>query len=165
MSSNMSTPFGFGFGARFMLDRVQQFQAEGTPVYIRMTDIDQTASEADFADIGFSIGASGVSGTYTDYQIIPQPFIEIMPSKRWGIPETQQQVDGILFTVSHNWVLSQMAKFGFQNNLSVFRDPRVMGLVWNNELHTVEWVKEDHAGGQIINWSIMTNAAYLKTTG
>jgi hypothetical protein len=143
-----------------------QFQTEGTPVFIRMQAVDESVS--DWADIGFQVTASGSfsgSAGYTDYQIIPQPIVAIEPSKRWGIPETQLQIDGIVFTISHNWVLSQMALFEFSNILSVFRDRRVMGIFWNNELHSIESITEDYAGGQVINWIVKTSAASLKVTG
>lgn len=103
MSSNSSTPFGFAFGARFLLDRTMQFTSEGLPVFLRMQTTDEQNS--DFADIGFVVSVSGsLSGAagYTDYQVIPQPIVELKPTRRMGVPETQLQVGDVKFTISHN---------------------------------------------------------------
>jgi hypothetical protein len=165
--SGMSAPLGFGFGARYMTDQTMKFTGEGTVVAVRMQTTDYEFS--DVADIGFSVSVSGtaLSGQagYTDYPIIPQPIVVETPSRRGGNPETQLQLNRTTMQVSHTWVLSQMDLFSFQNPMSVFRDPRVIGVVYAGELTSVESIWPEHAGGQVISWNITVVGGEINVTG
>ena len=156
--SNMSAPFGFGFSARYMMDQTMKFYGEGLPVFLRMQLVDESLS--DFADIGLQVSVSGsVSGGYQDYQIVPQPIVEMVPTRRGDVPEVQMQIDDIKFTISHSWVLSQQATLGLSSPMQVFRDRRVVGLVFDNEVCSIESIIDQQAGGQIIYWEVTTSRA------
>jgi len=165
--SGTSAPFGFAFGARYMEDQSMLFYGQGTPVFLRMQTTDYEFS--DVADIGFSVSVSGTSlsgqAGYTDYPIIPQPIVVETPSRRSGTEETQLQLNKTVFQVSHTWVLQQMGVFGFQNPLSVFRDPRVVGFVYGGEILSIEAIWPEHAGGQVISWNISTANPEVNVTG
>jgi hypothetical protein len=167
--SNMSAPFGFGFSARFMTDQTMKFTGEGTPVFLRMANVDETIEISDVADIGFAVAATGsLSGTvgYTDYQIIPQPIVVETPSRRGlDAQESQLQMNKTIFQVSQTWVLQQASLFNFQNLLSVFRDTRVIGFVYAGEILSIESVWPEHAGGQIISWNVKTANPEVNVTG
>lgn len=165
--SGMSAPFGFGFGARYMMDQTFKFYGEGLPLSLRMQT--QDAEFNDVADIGFSVSVSGTSlsgqAGYTDYPIIPQPIVLETPSRRAGLPETQLQLNKTIFQISQTWVLQQAALFGFQNLLSVFKDPRVIGLINGNEVLSIETAWPEYAGGQIISWNVTGVNPITKVTG
>jgi hypothetical protein len=166
----MSAPFGFGFSARFMQDQTMLFTGEGTPVFLRMQNVHETLEISDIADIGFAFSVSGtsLSGTagYTDYPIIPQPIVVETPSRRGqDAQESQLQLNRTTFQVSQTWVLSQAALFNFQNLLSVFRDPRVIGFVYAGEILSIESIWPEHAGGQIISWNVKTANPEVNVTG
>ena len=163
-----SSNFGFGFGARYMMDQTMKFTGEGTSVFIRMQNVDEENS--DFADIGFVVTVSGTSlsgsAGYTDYEIIPQPIIVETPSHRGkDAQESQLQMNRTTFQVSQTWVLSQMQQFGFNNPLSVFRDTRVIGFVYAGEILSIESVWPEHAGRQIISWNVKTANPEVNVTG
>ena len=150
-----------------MQDAAMEFNSQGLiPVSLRMQTTDESTS--DFADIGFQVTVSGsLSGAagYTDYPIQPQPLVTVLPSKRIGIEETQLRESQIEFIISHTWVISQMQRFGFQNPVSVFRDPRVIGLVYANDILSIESLTDEHASGQILSWTVKASKATLNTTG
>jgi len=164
--SNMSAPFGFGYGARYMMDQTMKFTGEGLPVFLRMQPVDESVN--DVADIGFIVTVSGSltgSAGYTDHQIIPQPIMEVGNSNRIGVEETQMQFGPTNFTISQTWVLQMMDQFGYIDPLQVFRDRRVIGLVVNNEIYSIENISDRHAGGQIVYWDLVTKKADLLPTG
>lgn len=168
--SGMSAPFGFGFAARYMTDQTMKFTGEGTPVFLRMSNIDETIEISEAADIGFVVSVSGtsLSGTsgYTDYQIIPQPIVTETPSKRgMDAQETQLQLNKTIFQVSHTWVLQQMQLFNFKNPISVFRDLRVIGFVYASDILSIESIWPEHAGGQVISWNVQTANPEVNVTG
>lgn len=156
MGSNVSSSFGFGFGARYMLDQTMKFYGQGLPVFLRMQPVDETFS--DVADIGFTVtvtGAASVSGGYTDYQIIPQPIVNVLGSKRVGVPETQLQFGPIRFQISQTWVLSMVQQFGYLDPQQVFRARTVVGIFFAGLVHSIENISDRHAGGQIIGWDVI----------
>ena len=159
-----SANFGFGFAARYMMDATMKFTGEGTSVSLRVANIDESLS--DFADIGLTVTVSGAlsgSAGYIDYPISPMPIVAMVPTRRSQVPEVQLQIDDVKFTISHTWVLSQMTVMGVPNAMMVFRDRRVMGIVYQGELHSIESIIDQNAGGQIIYWEVTTAKVELNT--
>ena len=160
-------PFGLGFGARFLLDAHQNWAAEGLPVYLRIRNADD--SQQEFADIGFDVTVTSsnlISGAgTTDLIILPQPTVQEVNLNDIGIMGGKLMFGAKRFFISHTWVLNQMQEMGYTNPLDVFLDPsRVVGIYYDNQLHTIEQLTHDDLGGSVLYWKVVCNAAQLNYT-
>lgn len=162
-----STPFGLGFGARFIMDAHQSWTGEGLPVYLRTQNADD--SSQGYADLGFQVTVTGnsVSGAgTTDTQIFPQPTVEQLNLHEIGIMGTQLQFGATRFIISHTWVSNWMSSKGYQNPYSVFRDPTiVVGIYYDGQLYRIEEITHTDLGGVILYWNIVCNAPQSNVTG
>jgi hypothetical protein len=164
----MSSPVGLGFGARFLLDAHQRFMQEGLPVYLRIQNSDDSAQA--YADVGFEVAVTGSLATgagTTDIKISPPPSVQALDLHEIGIMGWQQlQFGATRFLISHTWVLEQMDAQHYTNPYSVFRDPkRVIGIVYNEQLYTIESITPEEMGGTTLYWNIVCNAPQLNVTG
>lgn len=158
----MSTPSGFGFGVRYLLDQQQAWQGSGLPVYLRIDNSDD--SEEAFADVGFEIVVTSpylLSGAGTqDLQILPQPEVTPLSLMDIGIMGGKLMFGARKFIISHTWVIGQMELMRYTNPLDVFRDPaRVVGLWHDNQMWSIEQINHIDVGGVIIKWVLMCNSA------
>ena len=158
----MSTPFGLGFGARFMLDGHQNWTGEGLPVYLRTQNADDSAQL--YADTGFEVtvtSANLLSGAgTTDSLVLPPPLVEPLSLMDIGIMGGKLMFGARKFTISHTWVMKWMRQFSYTNPLDVFRDPTlVLGIYHDNQLWTIEQINHIDLGGAILYWELMCNAS------
>ena len=157
----MSSPFGLGFGARFIFDAHQNWTGEGLPVYLRVQNADDEAQ--DFADTGFEVTVTSpnlLSGAgTTDYLVLPPPLVEPLSLVDIGIMSGKLMFGARKFTISHTWVMQWMTANGYDNPLDVFLDPdRVIGLAHDNQLWAIKQVNHIDLGGAIIYWELMCDS-------
>jgi len=158
----MSSPFGLGFGARFIFDAHQNWTGEGLPVYLRTQNANDEAQ--DFADTGFEVTVTSpnlLSGAgTTDHLVLPPPLVEPLSLVDIGIMGGKLMFGARKFTLSHTWVMAWMTANGYDNPLAVFEDPaKVVGLWHDNQLWAIKQVNHIDLGGAIIYWELMCDSA------
>ena len=167
----MSSPFGLGFGARFIFDAHQNWTGEGLPVYLRTQNADDSAQ--DYADTGFEVTVTSPAllagaGT-TDTLVQPPPLVEPLSLMDIGIMGGKLQFGARKFTVSHTWVMQWMIANGYSNPLDVFLDPsKVIGFYHDNQLWQIRQCNHIDLGGATLYWEIMCDASqsnYSQGTG
>lgn len=144
------------------MDAHQNWTGEGLPVYLRVQNSDDSAQ--DYVDTGFEVTVTTpylLTGAGTqDLLVIPPPLVEPLSLMDIGIMGGKLMFGARKFTISHTWVMQQMAQMGYQNPLMVFNDPsRVIGLYHDNQVWTIEQVNHIDLGGTILYWEILCNAA------
>ena len=172
----MSSPVFGNLGIRRLMDQNMRFMRGGLQAWLRVKNFEDNPA---FADMGFQYvpPATGVQvpvGT-TDILIDPPPSVRLVSMHTVAMAQqagSSLRAGARNVTVSHTWVLAQMAAQWFlamcsANNLNandptlVFRGPIVLGIVSDNLLLELVDITHEDAFGQPMTWFIVCNAHEL----
>lgn len=156
----------WGFGARFLYDSHLRYFRPGFPCYLRLQNY--VTPESGYAELGFQFTPSGAlqpeQTGFTDILIKP-------PVEAWsgGSPKSSGQGGDIglnqarlmfyerQFYVSHTFVKARMNAQGFTDGYQVWRDPSIIGLIYDNRLHKINSVGYEQVAAETIAWVLDTS--------
>lgn len=144
-----------------MLDVFQNYMQDALPCYLirKATNAENT----DYASLGFQISVTGGQGGYTTQQILPMPEVEDVSTHDIGMSGGRLQFGARKFTISDTFVRNQMAALGLTDPYLVFRDPLVLGILYNGRLFAIEILVHDDFGGEALVWTVTGNALETAT--
>ena len=140
---------------REILDGNLNFTTPGLNVYLRTKNTVEDSQE--FVEYGFQVSASGSGSGFTDTLIEPPPSVEPVSMHNIGLNQARLQFGAHKFDISHNWVSEIMDHLGYDDGFQVFRDPTVVGIVYNSRLFSLESILPESVNDEIIRWIIVGN--------
>jgi hypothetical protein len=151
------------WGIRSLADTFLNYFQPGLPVYLRKQN--QVAQSGDASALGFMPAVSGAPTGIYDVQILPWPDVKEVSLHNIGIMGGRLQFGARIFLVSHTFVLTQMQlpENDFTDPLQVWRDPKVLGLYYDQKLFSMESITHEDVGGQISMWNLVCNANEFPT--
>lgn len=167
----------FGAGQRLLFDAHQRFTRGGLKAFLRVKNFDEEnpgdGTSTDYMEVGMPFAPTGAaaedSGTL-DYLISPPPGVEDMSFHNIGIMGGRYNIGTKIFTVSHTFVLDQLALLasaGITDPLSVWRDrdgKKVVGILYEDRIYAIDAITHKDEGGETINWQLVCKAPEGITT-
>ena len=157
----MPSGLQFGYGMRRLVDAHQRFMRLSGPVYLRMRNFDDP-QEQPWAQYGFAISPSGSDVGTTDILIEPQPSWRTVSMHNIGMSQGKLRFGAKEFLISHTFVRAQMSVQGLSDATLVWRGARVVGLVENGLLCSIEQYIPDMLAGDVVTWIITANVGELR---
>lgn len=165
----MGIPFGTGIQRLF--DAQQRFTRAALPVFLRVRNFED---EGDYMEVGVPYAPSGTGEFYsgfTDVKIDPPPSVQDVSLHNIGLLAGRLNFGSRVFIVSNTFVRNQMTEYGIQDPYDVFRNRlddegkqyKVVGVLYNARLFSIESLTHKEVGGQTINWKIIGNALEVQS--
>jgi hypothetical protein len=150
-----------GYGMERLINTHQNYFRAAFPVYLRLRNFDSVQTQ-DWAALGFSVAPSGrVTGT-TDILIAPPPDVMMVSVHNIGQSNGKLRFGARVFLVSQSFVRCQVTEQGLENQNSVWNGPRVVGLVSEGLLFSIENIAHEELGGSSVSWLLTCNASEVR---
>lgn len=147
----------FGAGTRFLLDQQQRFTRAGLPVFLRIKNFDDAGEE--YVKLGFQYSPTGGQQTgFDDVPITPPPEVREVSLHNIGLNQTRLRFGAKYFVISHSFVLIQMNKMQVTDPYKVWDNPRLVGLLYQNQLFEIVSPTHEDVAGEIVSWTLLCNA-------
>ena len=152
----------FGYGFRRLFDANQRYMRPAGPVYLRMRNFADPQMQP-WAQYGFAISPSGSSsvGT-TDTLIDPPPSWKTVSMHNIGMSNGKLRFGAKEFLISHTFVKQQMSLQNVSDATLIWRGPKVVGLVENGLVCSIEQYVPDMLAGDVISWIITANVGEIR---
>lgn len=160
-----SSPTGIACGLRFTQDQQMRYAAYGPPIWIVIRNYtDAQEVNADAEELGFTVtvAASGAPSGTQALLIDPPPVVKnlsmfnLAQAAQVGLQVLSNgKVGGKKLTISHTWVLQQMALRNITDPRIVFEDDTTVGLLVGDVLMSITSVNSNDAFGEPLNWTII----------
>jgi hypothetical protein len=157
---------GFGinsgsYGIRRIFDSYENLVRGSFPTYLRIRDFPPIDND-EWAQLGFSIAPSGTNpdeGT-TDILIQPQPAVVSVSVHNIGQSMGKLRFGARIFAISHTFVLQQYNALGLDGTQDkIWRDEKIVGLVQDHRLFSIEDIQSEQAFGHTVSWVLTCNSA------
>ena len=155
----MALNIGFGYGLQRLLDAHYNYARTGHAVWLRIRNFPDIQNQR-YAQLGFSI-ASSAGGT-TDIPILPQPSVTMISLHNIGASMGKLRFGAREFGISASFTDAQVAAGTFTSQDLVWADPKVVGLVCDKQLFSIENINHEEIAGRTISWQLVCNAAENK---
>jgi hypothetical protein len=161
----------WGFGVRYLYDAHLRYFRPGLPCALRIQNF--LTPEAGYAELGFEFSPTGVmQPEQTGFTDIPiKPPVEVWSAGAkgggggdQGLNQVRFMVYRRTFYVSHTFVIKRMNRENFSDAYQVWRDPSVIGLYYDNRLHSINAIDNEQIAGQTLAWVLDTTYQELATT-
>jgi hypothetical protein len=147
---------------RNILDSNLKFTTPGLNVYLRTKNSVEDSQQ--YVEYGLQLSASGGTSGFTDTLITPPPSVTPVSLHNIGLNQAKLMFGARQFDISHTWVLAQMAALGYSDSFQVFRDPSVIGLVYDTRLYSMDSIYAEAVNNEIIRWIVMGNKIETELT-
>lgn len=158
---------GFGinasYGIRRLIDSYENLVRGSHPTYLRIRDF-PPIDDNEWAQLGFTIAPTGDNnpndeGT-TDILIRPQPAVLPVSVHNIGQSMGKLRFGARIFTISQTFVIQQYNALGLAGTQDmIWRDEKIVGLVNEQRLFSIEDIQSEQAFGQTVTWVLTCNAA------
>ena len=142
-----------------ILDQNLKFTTPGLNVYLRTKKTVEDSQE--FVEYGFQIAASGSDGGFIDTLIDPPPSVQPLSLHNIGLNSAKLMFGAHSFDISQTFVQAIMDANGYTDGYQVFRDPSVIGIIYNNRMFSLESIYPESVNNEIIRWIVLGNAHEL----
>lgn len=166
----MGVPFAQGI--QMVLDGQQQFLRGGFDCYLRVNNF---SPSGDFIEVGVPYTPSGdlaLETGFVDIIILPPPATKPMSNHDIGVSGGKLMFGARIFWVSNTFVQQLLDTYPkIKGGYNVFRNwdspdgtPQtdgsayVMGLIYNNQLYSIEDIGRVNVAGVTVNWKLTCNA-------
>jgi len=142
-----------------MLDFQFNMAKSGLPAWLRVRNFPDVQNE-EAIQLGFDLqptGGKGGVGT-TDMRIMPQPIIENVSMHNIGQSLGKLLFGARKFTVSQTFVCNAMAQLHLQQWRDVWEHPKIVGIVTEGVLFSIESVGHTDIQGCPVTWELLCNA-------
>lgn len=146
-------------GLVMLLDAQSRFIREGEQAFLRLQNF---PNEGDFQEVGVPYAPSGTNAAqtgFTDILIDPPPETTDTPDKDLGLPGGKLMFGARKFLVSYTFIRNMRDQYpALTDDPKVWRQwdgkTPVIGIVYSNELFSIESVTSRELGGQIISYTL-----------
>ena len=153
----------FAQGLIGLLDGQQRYVRSEEMCFLRLQNF---KNDGDFQEVGVPYAPTGVEKAktgFTDILIDPPPETIDTPNKDIGLSGGKLMFGARDFIVSVTFVLDIMEKYpDIDDPIDVFRkfdgNTPVIGLIYSNQLWSIESIVSRELGGQIISFKLSCNA-------
>ena len=153
----------FAQGLLGLLDGQMRYLREGEQCFLRLQNFQD---QGDFQEVGVPYAPTGIELAktgYTDILIDPPPETTDTPDRDIGTPGARLMFGKRSFLISATFVLDMMDKYpDIQDSIDVFRkwdgNTPVIGIVYSNQLWSIEDILSRELGGQVISWTLNCTA-------
>lgn len=153
----------FGAGIRFLEDQQMQWARAGLRAYLRVKNFNDAGQE--YVELGFQFSPSGNQITgFDDIEILPPPEVREVSLHNIGLNNTRLHFGARYFIVSHSFVLKRMEELVYTDPYQVWRDPLLVGIIYNSRLFSIESVTHEEVAGETISWALICNAQETEAT-
>jgi hypothetical protein len=149
----------FATGLEMLLDGQMRYIREGEQTFLRLQNFQ---SQGDFQEVGVPYAPTGTASAqtgFTDILIDPPPESIDMPDKDIGLAGARLMFGQRKFFISNTFVQNMKDKYpGIPDDSMVWRNwdgnTPVIGIVYSNQLFSIEDVLSREFGGQVISWTL-----------
>lgn len=151
----------FALGMQRLIGAQQSFTRSGLPTYLRLKNFVDTQNQQ-WSELGFAITpVAGTTGT-VDILISPPPTFQMISVHNIGMSEGKLRFGARMFTVSGEFVSKQLVAQGLSNPEDIWKGQKVLGLVTENLLFSIEDIKHVDISGVPVLWRLTANANELR---
>lgn len=161
----------FAAGIQMLLDGQRQYLRGGLDCFIRVNNF---APSGDFIEVGVPYAPSGdayLNQGFVDILILPPPATKSVPFHDIGISGGKLMFGARIFWISHTFVQKMLDTYpNIKGGYNVFRNwdspdgtsqtdgtAYVMGLIYNNQLYSIDDIGRTEVGGVTIDWKLTCN--------
>lgn len=148
------------WGIRSLADTFLRYFQPGLPCFLRMQQVD--AQGKDYGQLGFMPAVTGALSGITDIPIDPPPDVQEVSLHNIGIMGGRLMFGARRFLISNLFVINQMAERNLTDPYLVFRDPLVMGILYNQRLFSIESITHEDVGSETTLWSLVANSSEMQ---
>lgn len=151
----------FAAGLSMVLDGQMRYIREGEQCFLRLQNF---PNEGDFQEVGVPYAPTGTGSAanqtgFTDIYIDPPPETTDEPDRDIGLAGAKLMFGSRKFFISHTFVLNMRQLYpGITDDSDVFRNwdgnTPVIGIVYSNQLFSIEDILSREFGGQVISWTV-----------
>ena len=161
--------FSGGYGFQRLMDAQQRFMQQGHPVYLRLRNFAPVMQNSMAAQLGYVItpsptGSPSISGGpgTVDVLIDPPASYYMVSVHNIGQSQGKLRFGARVFQISQEFVANQMSAMGLlevNDQDKVWRGPKIIGLVTDGLLFSIEAVAHREIAGATVRWSLTCNAS------
>jgi hypothetical protein len=150
----------FNFGLRSLADTVFRFFQPGMPCYLRVEKSvpEKIPALSSAAQLGFQITADPTVAGFDDILIDPPPEVVEKDFKEIGLTLARLRVRDKVFTISHTFVLKEMARRRLTDMLDVWSATAVIGLFYDGRVMAIKSATHEDLAGQPVFWKVVGTA-------
>jgi hypothetical protein len=166
MGSNSNSGGLFAQGLVMVMDGQARYVREGEECFLRLQNFE---NQGDFQEVGVPYAPTGTAGAanqtgFTDILIEPPPIVTDIPDRDIGLSGGKLMFGARTFLISDTFVQNIMQQYpNIPDNSQVWRSwdglTPVIGIVYSNQMFSIEDVLTRELGGRIISWKLNCNAA------
>jgi hypothetical protein len=162
----------FAAGIQMVLDGQLNYVRGGLDCYLRVNNF---SPSGDFIEVGVPYTPSGdlaLETGFVDILILPPPATKPMSYHNIGLSGGKLMFGARIFWISHTFVQKILDTYPkIKGGYNVFRSwdspdgngqedgtAYVMGLIYNNQLYSIEDIGRTEIAGQTISWKLTCNA-------
>jgi hypothetical protein len=162
----------FGYGMQMLLDGQQNYVRSGLVCYLR---VENFAPEGDWQEVGVPYvptGAAAAQTGFTDLLISPPPEVRDVSMHNIGMSGGRLQFGARYFIISNTFVENIMQRYpNISDPFNVWQNwdaelvngnwenatASVIGIIYENRMHSIEDISHVEIAGQTIKWKLTTN--------
>lgn len=155
------------WGIRSLADGFFRYWQPGQATYLRLQNNTDASTTASYGQLGFVPAVSGAQpgqSGFNDILINPPADTVDVSLHNIGMSGGRLQFGAKIFTISHTFVLQQMALRNLTDDHLVWRAPEVIGLYQNNRIYTIESITDETIGSDKTLWKLMCNRMEFPTS-
>lgn len=155
----------FAQGLVMVVDGQMRYLREGQQTFLRLQNF---PNNGDFQEVGVPYAPTGTASAanqtgFTDILIDPPPETTDVPDRDIGLSGGKLMFGAREFIISATFVQDMRQEYpGVTDDIQVFRNwdgiTPVIGIVYSNQLFSIEDILSREFGGQIISYTLMCNA-------
>lgn len=153
----------FAQGVQMLYDGQLQYVRGGLECWLRVSNF---APSGDWIEVGVSFSPTGVAAAQTgfvDILIDPPPATVPVGMHNIGMSGGKLMFGARKFFISNTWVDKIAGLYpNIRGRFNVFRDwdgtASTLGIIYNNQLYSIEDIGRREIAGQTINWILTCNA-------
>ncbi len=155
----------FAQGLVMVMDGQSRYIREGNQTFLRLQNF---PNSGDFQEVGVPWAPTGTAGAanqtgFTDILIEPPPESTDIPDRDIGLSGGKLMFGARRFLVSVTFVQDMQQEYpNILSSTDVFRrwdgNTPVIGIVYNNQMYSIEDILSRELGGQVISYTLMCNS-------
>lgn len=156
------------FGIRLLQDTSLRVSNPGQDTFLRVKKFptDDQAVKHEGVELGFRIPTDvAKEPTFTDIPVDPPAEVTPVSSNSIARSAGRLMAGAMSFKISHTFVLNAYAegKLSFVNDVFNAKD-YVVGILYSDQLYSIDSVEFEQTGGEILYWMIKGNTVQKKVT-
>lgn len=156
----MGGPY-ISWGIQRIMDAQLQFVRNTLPVYLRIRNFAPVNTTL-AGQLGFAVSPSGSNVGTQDILIQPPPAVSMISMHNIGMSGGKLLLGARQFMISQSFVVRQAQALGLDSEQRFWTDKKVVGIVTENFLFSIEDIGHEEMGGVTVVWSIRGNNLSLK---